>query len=182
MAATVIIESCHGATVGGAPTDVTGAGCRFKLADNDTVDLNNPIPKPAASNTWSWRKSFRIKVTATPDGSISNLKWFTDGLSWGTGVTLRAHSRPVANYTQASASDESAVIATGGGSSVVDAATLTSGAYLSMNSGGTILSNPSTGYGTQDLFECQLEVASTASHGIKPSSGSRVITARFDEV
>ena len=178
MAATVIIVSGHGATITTTETTVSGTTMKFKRQDNDTDDLNGPIPKPGAGTVYSWRKSLRIKVTATPDGNISNLRFFGDAGSWGTGVTAYAHSKPIANYDQASSADETALISTDGGSSVVDASTLTSGSPLSLNAAAEILANPATGYGTQDMVEMQVGVASTASRGTK---GPRVFTYRFDE-
>lgn len=176
MPATVQFISAHGATVTTTETNVASGVLKFKRADNDTDDAADPIPKPTGSEVFSWRKSCRIKATVAPDGNISNLRFFTDAGSWGTGVTLYGHKKPVANYDQASSSDNTTKIVDDGGSAVSDAATFTSGSPLTVEAG-TVLA-ATTGYGTQDLVELQLGVANTASRGLK---GPRVLTYRWDE-
>lgn len=176
MAATVIVYSLHG-VAGATETQVDGTTFRYRRSDVDTNNASNPIPKPAAGSVWSWHKSFRMKITGTPDGDISNLRFFSDAGSWGTGVTLWAHTLPWANYAQGASGDETTKIVAGAGSAVTDASTYTSGSPLTVNAG-TVISNPSIGYGTQDLVESQIEVASTASRGTK---GPRVLTYRYDE-
>ncbi len=176
MVATLVVYNLQGAA-GATEYQVDGVTFRFNRADDVVNTTANPIPKPAAGSNYSWRKTFRCKVTATPDGDISNLRFFTDAGSWGTGVTMWAHTMPWANYTQGASGDESAKITNGAGSTVTDASTFTSGSPLTINSG-TVISNPSTGYGTQDTLVAQLEVASTASRGTK---GPRTVTWRYDE-
>lgn len=176
MAATVQIISAHGATVTTTETQIDGTTIKYKRADNDTNDTANPVPKPAAGSNFSWRKSMRIKITVAPDGDITNLRWFGPGASWGTGVTLWAHTKPTANYDQASSADDSAKIGVDGGSAVTDAINYITSAVLTVNAGTVV--GATTGYGTQDLVETQIEVASTASRGTK---GPQTFTYRFDE-
>lgn len=82
MAAEVKIQVGHGA----APdwTDV-GSATRFKLADNDVVDLNDPllvlssaitINGASTDTTLSYQKTFRVVVTAAAVGELSNLRFF----------------------------------------------------------------------------------------------------------
>lgn len=175
MAATVQVMSLHGAA-GATETQVDGTTFKFKRSDNDTNDTSNPIPKPASGFNYSWRKSFRCKVTVAPDGDISFLRFFTDAGSWGTGCKMFAHTMPFANYTQGSSADNATKIVDGAGSAVTDAIGFTSGAPLTVNAG-TVLT-ATTGYGTQDMVEAQTEVADTASRGTK---GPRVLTWRYDE-
>lgn len=176
MAATVVIISAHGATITTTETDITSATIKYRRSDADTNDTSNPIPKPAAGNNFSWRKTMRIKVNVAPDGDISNLRFFSDGVSWGTGVTMRGHTNPVSEYTQASSADEGTEIDQGTGSAITDMDTYTSGSPLTVNSG--VVLTATTGYGTQDTVETQLKVASTASRGKK---GPITYTYRFDE-
>ena len=77
-----------------------------------------------------------------------------------------------ASYTQGSSADETAAIGSG-----VDATTKSSGSPLVVNSG-TVLSNPSTGFGTQDYVVMQLQVGSTAGPGV---TSLRTYTYRVDE-
>lgn len=95
MAATVEIRSFHGATPDSG-TNVASGSVRFKQADNDTVDANNPIPIPAAGTNYSFVKQFRFYAATTPANTINNLKFYTDGANgFGTGVGMTA-SAPAA--------------------------------------------------------------------------------------
>lgn len=174
MAATVEIRSMHGVAAA-TETTINGQTVKFKRADNDANDAANPIPKPGAGEVYSWRKSWKIKATVTPDGDIFNLRFFSDGAAWATGVVLYGHK--IGSYTQGGSSDETNKIVQGGGSAVVDVATLVAGAPLTVNAG-TVISNPDTGFGSQDFAELQLGVANTASRGKK---GPRTLTYRFEE-
>ena len=178
MAATVVIISAHGATITTTETDVTSATIKYKRADNDTNDSADPVPKPGAGEVFSWVKNMRIKVTVTPDGDITNLRWYSDGVAIATGVILYVATMATGSYVQSAAgagslSGTASVKITGG----TNATTYTSGSPLVVNSG-TVLSNPSTGYGTQDATVSQMGVDSTASRGTK---GPKTYTFRFDE-
>lgn len=90
MAATVHILSYHGATPDSG-TNVAAGSIRFKQADNDTVDANNPIPIPAAGTNYSYLKQFRFSAITTPSNTINALKFYTDSSNgFGTGVGLNA--------------------------------------------------------------------------------------------
>lgn len=165
MAATYQLISAHGATVTTTETNIASIVAKFKRADNDTDDNLNPNVHPSSGTGYSWRKSIRLSVTVSPDVNISNVRFYHESGSWGTGRTMYAHTKPVANYDQATAADASAQIATDGGSAVTDASTFTSVSPLVVNAG-EMLANPATGYGTQDLVEMQLAVTSSSSPGI----------------
>lgn len=169
MAATYQVVTYNGA---GPTKSNWPAGNLFHRADtNQTVPASaTPIPIPAAGNNWSYRKSIKLEITATPAGTVSNLRWFSDGTSAGTGVTVLIMQ--TATYTQASASDESAAIAGG-----VDATTFTSASPKTVNAG-TVISNPSTGVGTQDYIVQQMQVGTTASPG---TTATRTYSYRCDE-
>lgn len=179
MAATIQVISCHGATITTTETNIAAALIRFKWADNDTDDILNPIVRPSSGSKYSWRKSIRPKIIVAPDVALANYRFFSDGASWGTGVTMRVHQKPVANYDQATIADQSAVITTDGGTAVVDAATLTNVSPLVVNAGTVIAAT--TGYGTADIIEMQLEVTSSATFGEKPAATPAVYTLRVDE-
>jgi hypothetical protein len=107
MAATVEIRSYHGATADSG-TDVAGGSIRFKQADNDTVDANNPIPIPAAGTNYSYLKQLRFYAATTPSNTINNLKFYTDGANgYGTGVTLGAKAPAAYTGTATSGSTTS---------------------------------------------------------------------------
>lgn len=169
MVATVQIISYHGAT-GSTETQIDGSVVKYKRADNDTDDTLNPVVIPLSGTNYSWRKSFKLKITVSPDGDISNLRFFTAG-SWGTGITL--YGLKQATYTQGSSTDETALFDAG----AVDTSTWTSSSPYVINSG-IVISNPNTGTGTQDYLVTQLAVDSTATRG---TAGPVTLTYRFDE-
>lgn len=167
MPATVLLKSFHGASGSESGADVAGGSIRFKLADNDTVDANNPIPVPAAGTNYSYLKNWRLSASTTPANTINNLKFYTDGSNgYGTGVALNVKTSatyvdPVANGTTVL-------------SGTTDAFTYTSGSPLSV--AGSI-SNPSTGdFG--DYVVMQMAVGTTAVQG---TTGSESLTMSYDE-
>lgn len=176
MAATVTIESWHGAGAGSG-TNISNGEVRFKLADNDTVDLNAPLRVPTADqvtaeipSTYSFRKYFKINVTATPDNSISNLKFFTDGNNLDAEVVLLGDQTDT--YQENVSADS-----TGDTTAHWLAVNWTKASPLVVNAS-TVISNPSTGYGTQDFVMIQAMVSSSATAGIK---GAQVFSYRWDE-
>ena len=75
----------------GAQTSIVPLGppnLRYKRADNPTIDNANPNIIPAAGTTFSrWKQIYLIATTA-PDTSVNNVKIFTDGTGFGTGITV----------------------------------------------------------------------------------------------
>lgn len=86
MAATVLIREKN--TAGETATDKTSGTVRFKTADNATVDLLNPMVKPAAGVNRSFQKWLRLNISVAPAGSITSPRFFTDGANSNTGVTM----------------------------------------------------------------------------------------------
>lgn len=167
MAATVELRSYHGASGSESGADVAGSGIRFKVADNDTVDANNPIPVPAAGTNNSYIKNLQLYVTATPSNTINNLKFYTDGSNgYGTGVALNAKTS--ATYVDPVANGTTALTGT------ADAFTYTSGSPLSISGS---ISNPSTG-ALGDFVVLQMAVGTTATQG---TTGSETLTFSYDE-
>lgn len=163
MPATVQIVEKNGA--GGTTTDKTGGNVRLKKADNSTVDLVNPLVRPASGSDWSFEKFLRLLITGGTYSQITNVRAYTDGASGlGTGVNLwakaqAAYSTPV----QGAAS-----------TGYVNAFTLTSAAPLSLGAG------PFTGTGERgDHLVLLGEVTSLASGGLTPSES---VTFAWDEI
>lgn len=165
MAATVVITSHHG-VAGATQTNVDGTSIRFKQADNDTVDANNPIPIPAAGTNYSWIKQFRFNATVAPANAINNLKLYSDGGNGlGTGMDLlcktsASYLDPITNAATLVASQASIF-------------TYTTGSPLAVT--GSIAATTGL-FG--DYMLTQFSVASTAGQG---TSGSEVMTFSFDE-
>jgi hypothetical protein len=168
MAASVVIRSFHG--VAGATTnDIDNGNCRFKLADNDTVDANNPIVIVAGQTKYSYLKQFKFRITATPpSNSISNLRVHSDGANGlGTGVTILVGTN--ASYLDPVANADAAV------GSLADIFTThgSLGAALAVTGSG---SSANTDVG--NYVRMQMQVADSASQGTTPTE---TISFVFDE-
>lgn len=169
MAATYQVDVFHGS---GPSSGAWPSGGRFHRADTDpTTDGSTTfIPIPSAGTNYSWRKSFKLNVTVAPVGVVSNLRFFSDGTTWGTGITPYAKQK--ASYTQASATDNTALF----DGTAVDLTTYTSASPLTINAG-TVLT-ATTGYGTQDYLVIQIAGGTTVSAG---TTSARTLTYRVDE-
>jgi len=164
MVATVQVGEKNG--TGGTFTDKTSGTIRCKNADNATVDTSNPMVIPTAGSDWAIEKYTRLKITVSPDTSISNLKFYTDGANgFGTGVLLfAAASTQYATPTTASSSKFPSV----------DAFGYTSGAALDL---GTAASSSTGERGAMAVLG--LEVKSSATQG---SLTAETLTYSYDEI
>ena len=98
MAAVIRIYECSASMAG---TNKTSSTIRFKLADDATVDNQNPltIPSSGAAVTRSYSKHIRFYCATAPSVYIDNLRAYADGTnSFGTGITL-VGSNVGATYT-----------------------------------------------------------------------------------
>lgn len=166
MAASASVRYYTGASPGTASSDISGTTIRYKQADSAAQDSNNPLALPASGQTFSWRKSTKINFTTTPISSISNLRWFMSGAP-PPGINLYARAQVAGIYIQANSADQNGISGftdTVGNQNANNATNYTSSTPLSVN-GGTVLSNPNTGEGTQAFVETQLSVSSTYSVG-----------------
>lgn len=163
MAATVQIVEKNGA--GGTTTDKTSGTIRFKNADNSTVDLLNPMVKPASGSDFSFEKWLRLNVTGGSYTQITNVRAYMDGANGlGTGVLLWA--KAVASY----ATPAEATATTG----YTNAFTYTSGAALTLGAG------PFTSTGEKaDHLVMMMEVQSTAAGGL---TATETLTVAWDEI
>ena len=170
MPATVEVQAFHGVSPG-TGIDRTNQTVRYKRADDDVQDATLPVAIPPSGVNFSFRKSFKLVTTVTPDNQISNLRFFSDGAALGTG--RRILFKTATTYTQASAADETGLAGT------VDVDTLTIISPSVINAG-VVITNPATGQGAQDFVELQLEISAAAIVG--NPTGSKATFYRFDEV
>jgi hypothetical protein len=177
MAATVTVRRWTGA--GPTKTDVTAGTSRLSTSDSPSPGTSNPIPIPVAGSKYSYWATFRLSVDVTPDGTIDNLRWYSDGANgFGTGVTMIAQSAN--DYVQATGSegDSGTELTTGNHAQLttdpVDAFSFNSGAPKALTGS---ISNPSTGDLGQLMVQ-QLVVGSTAAPGTTPSE---TFTFKYDE-
>jgi len=176
----------------GTQQDTSGLGppnVRFKTADDSTIDANNPIPIPVSGSNFSFFKHLYLRVTGGTFTQIDNVKFFTDGTNFGTGIiTSVGDQNPINN----SGSQASYILATGtvgttgiemiaghsGITTKTDAFTFTSGSprTITISEAGAIIN--AVGERT-DYNVFQMEVQSTASPG---DLADETWTYQFDEI
>jgi hypothetical protein len=173
MAATVLIYEWNGTSGSQASTDKTSGTVRFKVADNSTVDANNPMVKPTAGSNRSYQKYLRLHIGGTgPTGQITNPNFYTDGTNnFGTGISMYVKTTNPGSYaTPAVPSDDSAG---------TDAFTYSSSAKKAIN---VANADPYTGTNTDiaDFVVLWMTLATTVSAPQNPTS-SETITFSYDE-
>lgn len=170
------------------------ASIRFKTADDNTINIQNPIPIPQGNtiNNSYW-KSLYIACTTAPDTSITNFRMYTDGTGFGSGITVNIGSQyPVRNsgstasYQPATGNQGTSgtemVTGHSGISSVRNLFDFTTGSRLTLADSDFIseadniinAANETTNY-----FILQARVAASATPGTK---GAETITIVYDEV
>ena len=167
MAATLKIYELSASRAG---TDKTSATVRFKLADNATVDLNNPltIPSSGSYKTKSYSKHIRLYCATAPDTQIDNLRMYTDGTNsicasvdvYASNVGIRFDGNATGAAVQAS-----------------DLFAFTSAAPMDIDAI-HITAVTASGF-NGDIIKLQMLVASDATSGAKPSD---TITFAYDEI
>jgi hypothetical protein len=194
MVATVAVFFDFGGSNGTPATeqDTSSLGppnLRFKTADDATIDNQNPIPIPSGTAINSFWKQIYLKVTGGTFTQIDNVKFYTDGGGFGTGITTYVGDQlPVKN----SGANTGYVVATGttgtsgdamvashaGISAQTDAFSFTSGSPLSITiseAGGLMnATNETTNY-----LVTQMNVASTAGPG---NLADETWTYQYDEI
>lgn len=172
----------------GTEQDITGLGpaeLRFKQADDATIDSNDPMPIPTSGTEFSRWKQIYLVCTTAPDTQVDNVRFFTDGSNFGTGITVRAGDQfplkaDLVN-TGYDVSDANAVMTTHTDitSSTEVFANFTAGSPLAgptISEAGAIIDaiNETTNY-----LVLQMEVISTASPG---NLADETFTFRYDEI
>lgn len=109
MAATVELYEYHGTNAGtkGSINKFTTGSIRFKNADDEAADANNPMVKPTSGSDWSYEKWIRCYIGSTgPTGTITNTKFYTDG-AFATGIEYYAKDGSTTGVTPAHPSSDS---------------------------------------------------------------------------
>lgn len=165
--------------------DELGPPCiRFKTADDATIDSNDPITIPAAGTNYSYWKHIYLKCSGAPSVQVNNVKFYTDGSGFGTGITLNVGDETPTKNSGSSAGYDVAYDTTemSAGHSditgVTDAFTYTSGSAkdVSISESGSIINAENE---TTDYIVLQLAVASTASPG---NLSDETLTFQYDEI
>jgi len=179
----------------GASNDLSGGGTkiRWKSADDlEAIDTGDSMPIPVAGNNYSYWGQFYMEMTARPGAEIvNNMKFYTDGGGYGTGITLwNGDQFPVHTAAATTGYD----LATGtpgttgdrmdsGGSKHTDITTRTdafthvTGTPLSLTIGEASTQLDLVGE-TCNYLVLQLDVGTTATNGTKTAE---TMTGRYDE-
>lgn len=160
MVATVKIQEKN--TAGETAVDKTSGTVRFKNADNATVDSNNKMVVPTSGSDWSFEKWLRLNATGI-FAALENLRFYTDGSGFGTGVNLWA--KAVGSFITPAEGSSSA--------GYTNAFTFTSVVPLSLGNGPYTVAGDIGSY-----LVLLLEVQSTASQG---TLASETGTLSYDE-
>lgn len=170
-------------SIAGSPPNI-----RFKTADDPNIDANNPIPIPASGTKRSFWKSIFLKAILGPFTQIDNVKFFTDGSGFGTGITVFVGDQtPTKNSASTAGYDE----ATGMVGDDGDELTTHSQISTKMDAFGFNTTTPKTVTisetlavidavnETTDYIVCQMDVDSTAGPGDLPNE---TWTFQYDEI
>lgn len=164
MVATVQI---HEMTATNSGVDKTSGTIRFKAADDTTVDTNNRIQIPGADVDYSYTKHAKFYFSSGPSVDIQNLRCYTDGGGFGTGIAVQYDVPAGGNGTFPNIDTDI---------SGTDLFTKTSGAAVDLD---TINTGPHTGTGYKgDAIRMQMSVTTTASPG---QLTSETLTFAYDE-
>ena len=163
---------------------------RFKTADNNTVDSVDEIKIPETGTNRSYWKHVYLKITGGTFSRINNIKFYTGGTNFGTGITMNVGNETptknsnsnsgyvVASGTRGESGDE--IVANHGGISakteVFGNYTLGTPKSISISESGGQLDSVNE---TSDYLVFQMDVGSTAT---KADLSNKTWTFQYDEV
>lgn len=153
-------------SVGATATWSTVTKLRFKSADNNTDDSNDPLVKPTTGTNYSYEKYCQIHVTTAPGTSLSNLKLLSSVNFGGTGA-YKGLSLWYGFVTTYAAPVQTHLVATN---------TLGT-TEISWSNAGTLGTATTGAWGDTAVF--QVGIGNTASGGEITDWN---ITARYDEI
>jgi hypothetical protein len=161
MGATVQIHEMTSTDTG---VDKTTGTVRFKSAISTTVDTSDRLQIPGSGEDWSYTKQLRFYFSVGPTTDIQNLRAYTDGGGFGTGIAVDySLAGAFATQTDADIAGTNLFSATSG--AVIDLDTVNTGPHTS------------TGY-KGDYLRLQMGVADTASPG---ALAAETLTFAYDE-
>ena len=170
MAATTAVYQYTGS----GPTGTSITNLRYKTADDSSgTDTTYPLVKPSSGTNYSYVAWVALYVSVAPSTSITNIKWYSDGGGFGTGVTVKGimtNTYAQATGTQGTSGDLSSTVYTSG----TDMFTYTSASPLSVTSAAT------TGTGRYSYYVAsQMALSTSVSAG---TLTAETLTFRFDEL
>lgn len=178
MAAAVVITRWTGDSNSPTKVNITGINTRANAEDAHTISgTTNSILVPAVGFNYSYWVSTRLSISAINQGTVDNLRWYTDGTNnFGTGITCIGNS--ASSYTQATGTTGQTGIQLNPSvypslaSSPVDVFSFTSSSPKS------VPGSASSAGDFGDFFVYQIEVASSAQSG---ATSQEVFTWKYDD-
>ncbi len=156
---------------------------RFKQEDDATIDAVDPMPIPAAGSEYSRWKQVYLYCATAPDTQVDNVKLYTDGGGFGTGITVNVGDGVQVKNSGADTgydvSDANEIMTNHTDvAAVTDLFSYTSGAprTCTISEAGTIINAIGE---TTDYVVLQMVVGSTASPG---NLADETITFQYDEI
>lgn len=170
MAATTAVTEYYGS----GPSSATISNLRFSTADESAGSSTTyPCVKPAAGTNYSFMKAIALTASVAPAGSITNIKFYTDGTNnWGTGISaLSSYANTWTQATGTTGASGTQQLSTGTGA--VDPFTYTSASPLSVSS------NATTGTGRLSYYVfLQVALSTSCTPG---TTSTETLTLRYDE-
>lgn len=161
MSANVQIQELTSPGVG---VDKTSGVVRFKSVISTAVDTSNAVTIPLSGTTYSYLKNIQFNLQTAPVTNIQNLRAYSAGVNFGTGVAL--------NYDTTSSFSVPFNTALGGS----DFFASNSGSPIHLD---TINTGPFTGTGYRgDVLRLQLAVTNLATVGFL---SAKTATFSYDE-
>ena len=165
-------------------TEEESTTVRFKQADDNTIDTNNPIVIPASGTDRSYWKHVYLFASVAPSTQINNVRFWSDDVNtFGTGVELMvATTTPTKNSTSQPGYDlaegTTALTTHGSVSAVASVFGYSSAAPLTVtiSEAGNVINAISE---TSDYVIMQMTVESTASSGVLTAE---TLTFQYDEI
>lgn len=173
-------------------TPTYAVNLRFKTADDGNIDTNNPIPIPASGTNYSFWKHVYLKCVGGSFTQINNVKFYTGGTGFGTGIaTYVGDQMPTKNSASSSGyevatgtvgtSGEEVVAHHGGITSKTDAFTFVDTNQATMKSvsiseSGSVINASGE---TTNYLVFQMDVGTTATAGDKDN---KTWTFQYDEI
>ena len=173
-----------GGTDGSPGTEEEATTVRFKQADDNTIDTNNPIAIPASGTDRSYWKHVYLFASTAPATQIDNVRFYSDAANgFGTGVELMVST---ATPTKTAAAQPGYDVAAGTTTltdhgSVANIASVfgydsASPLTVSISEAGNIINAISE---TSDYVILQMTVADSASSG---TLTAETMTFKYDEI
>ena len=159
---------------------------RFKTADNNTVDSIDEIPIPSSGTNRSYWKHVYLKVVGGIFSRISNIKFYTNGTNYGSGITINVGNETpakdsgyvIANGTRGTTGDE--MVASHGGISgkteIFGNYTSGSPKSISISESGSLIDSVNE---TTDYLVFQMDIDNTVT---KTDLSNKTWTIQYDEV